>query len=446
MSGEAWDEADLALEQLRREYEALKSQSLTGTLVTSDRGFLDACARFQERAIKAARGVPSPLALAFARAAAREPATPGPIRTTVLYHPPKRSEYRTHVDKSKSLCGEPLRLLHTFLAQMHERGGCPREPFLSGPRASDHRRVDVSLTRHVRHQRCLDAARGLDENATRFSDAHSRVECFMLEKDESTIAVEVPVWIAEHERGPLAVDVPTSEHLSGHIDVLAIENGNVCVWDYKPKAARERFAAAQVLLYAYMLSVRTGLSLEHFRCGYFDDEECFEFVPSVDALARLTNDVRVARSRPEQGPTPAPSPPATDASRPARRAPLSPEQRQAQRVPDLAALGVQRPHPDMNDTETYSWHLFVHGNKAADVAQQRQMQESTVYNHLAKAIRCGVLPLEDVVDRAAGEAISEALRQLPEGEHSTKRVFEALNGQYGYGLIFCVQADMMRAQ
>jgi hypothetical protein len=73
----------------------------------------------------------------------------------------------------------------------------------------------------------------------------------------------------------------TCDPLTGHIDVLRLEeDGRLGVWDYKPHAAAERDACIQVFLYALMLSLRTGLPLSAFLCGYFDEKDAYLFRPT----------------------------------------------------------------------------------------------------------------------------------------------------------------------
>jgi hypothetical protein len=67
---------------------------------------------------------------------------------------------------------------------------------------------------------------------------------------------------------------------------LRIEDGNIWVWDYKPNAAKERYAATQVQFYSMMLSKRTGIPLEKFRCGYFDEDIAFAFRPQVNPILK----------------------------------------------------------------------------------------------------------------------------------------------------------------
>ena len=54
----------------------------------------------------------------------------------------------------------------------------------------------------------------------------------------------------------------------------------VGVWDFKPKARYELHAHVQVFLYSLMLSLRSGISLNRFVCGYFDDEDLYYYFPN----------------------------------------------------------------------------------------------------------------------------------------------------------------------
>jgi hypothetical protein len=126
------------------------------------------------------------------------------------------------------------------------------------------------------HEVCALAAQGLAWD--RYSTPHSNVQMYMLEHDSSTFAMEVPLW-AEQEELPALVELRKEGPMSGHIDALRLEGDHVWVWDFKPNAAKERYASTQILYYAIMLSLRSGLPLEHFRCGYFDNRDCFIFDP-----------------------------------------------------------------------------------------------------------------------------------------------------------------------
>ena len=103
---------------------------------------------------------------------------------------------------------------------------------------------------------------------------------FMLEHDNKTVAMEIPIWIGKQEITEYSNLFKSDEFLTGHIDLLRIENGKIWVWDYKPNAQKENYAATQVYFYALMLSKRTGIDLSNFMCGYFDSSFTYTFNPS----------------------------------------------------------------------------------------------------------------------------------------------------------------------
>lgn len=104
---------------------------------------------------------------------------------------------------------------------------------------------------------------------------------FMLENDANTIAMEIPLWLHEHELEEYEKIFSCKTPLTGHIDLVRIENGKIWIWDYKPNAHLEKYAATQTYFYAYMLSKRTGIPLSEFRCGYFDAVNTYVFDPNV---------------------------------------------------------------------------------------------------------------------------------------------------------------------
>jgi len=101
---------------------------------------------------------------------------------------------------------------------------------------------------------------------------HSIVEKFMLCCDRDTIAVEVPVWYWEKNFGGI----------SGHIDILQVKFGKIYILDFKPYASKENFdsVVSQLFHYARALSFRTNISLDNFKCGWFDWNDLYEFNPS----------------------------------------------------------------------------------------------------------------------------------------------------------------------
>lgn len=185
--------------------------------------------------------------------------------------------YRLHQHKAKQLASafpELQRYLDSVFTS------CPNDYFDVGPRSSKLRmKLPVELLQVTSHEVSALTKLGLIENETRFSSAHSKVQMFMLERDDSTIAMEVPLWVTPDEMDSNIMKI--DEPLTGHIDVLRIEDGKIWVWDYKPNASLEKFASTQVFMYAYMLSKRTGIPLESFRCGYFDSANAYIFKPNL---------------------------------------------------------------------------------------------------------------------------------------------------------------------
>jgi hypothetical protein len=111
-----------------------------------------------------------------------------------------------------------------------------------------------------------------------------KVQAFMLENDRNTIAMEVAIWLNPSELQCYDSVFGSDEPLTGHIDILRIEDGKVWIWDYKPNAHLEKYATTQTYFYALMLSNRTGIPLEKFRCGYYDKFYAFIFKPEVNKI------------------------------------------------------------------------------------------------------------------------------------------------------------------
>ncbi|MAG46967.1 hypothetical protein CL617_00035 [archaeon] len=192
--------------------------------------------------------------------------------------------YRVHDEKLKGLCNNGLSPLSTFLENMFTK--CPNEYFKGGPRSST---LKISLNgldlkQISGHQMSILTKHALDINKERFKQNHEKVQMFMLENDNDTIAMEVPVWLMKDEIDSFKNFFKSDQPLTGHIDLLKIENGKVWIWDYKPNAIDEQHAATQIFMYALMINKRTGIPLEDIRCGYFDAKYAFLFKPELKML------------------------------------------------------------------------------------------------------------------------------------------------------------------
>jgi hypothetical protein len=198
------------------------------------------------------------------------------IRSTTINH---RQTYnlRTHCEKLGKLSTD-FQSLVDFLDQMHD--ACPSTPFLTGPRASSiHAGPQPRYDDSTNHGRSKYTRAGLQQNAGRFQERHEQVQVHMLEHDDTTVAMEVPLWLEFDQAGVFQSIMSPGECLSGHVDVISIENNKIWIWDYKPNALKERWAHVQLSIYALMLSQRTQIPLDRIRCGYFDDERCLTFSP-----------------------------------------------------------------------------------------------------------------------------------------------------------------------
>jgi ATP-dependent DNA helicase RecQ len=97
-------------------------------------------------------------------------------------------------------------------------------------------------------------------------------------------------------------------------------------------------------------------------------------------------------------------------------------------------------------TASESANLFRLGFTVKQIAQQRSLQDSTIYGHLAQFLEQGTLELTDVVDLPPQEIkhIEEAILNLPEEQkNALKPVFEQFDGLYDYGLLRCVRAALL---
>ena len=165
--------------------------------------------------------------------------------------------------------------LKDFLIDMLEN--CPDHHFEKGPRSSVLKLNLNPKLENISHPVNHMARIGLESNY--YGNAHLNVQMFMLAYDQSTIAIEVPLWLEAHELKSFENLFNSDEPLSGHIDVLSFDGDNIWIWDYKPNAHREKYATTQTFFYALMLSKRTKIPLKNFRCGYFDDKNTYVFSP-----------------------------------------------------------------------------------------------------------------------------------------------------------------------
>ena len=194
-------------------------------------------------------------------------------------------QYRLHNQKLNNLAMNYPSLIW-YLNKVFEKR--PDDYFLKGPRSSalKFKLNELNMYQIIGHEINDLCNISLKVNKDRYKTGHSKVQVFMIENDDKTVAVEVPIWIEKNELNNFNGIFNSNEPLTGHIDILRVENNKIWVWDYKPKAFDERYAATQIFFYALMLSKRTNIPLNNFRCGYFDETYAFIFKPELKNLIK----------------------------------------------------------------------------------------------------------------------------------------------------------------
>lgn len=204
------------------------------------------------------------------------------IKYTEFKHP-WSYHYYVDVEKAHLLTPKPLQ---EYLLNMV--CNCPHDKFLSGPRSSALKKTSLAKTIEVPcNDVCRLAKEGLEWGLQ--GTAHGNVQLHMLKNDSKTIGVEIPLWLDENELKEYNLEFNESGAISGHIDIVRIEDDKIWIWDFKPKAHKEKYADMQVLMYAIILSHRTGLPLDDFRCGYFDENTSYVFKPEMNMIEPLRN-------------------------------------------------------------------------------------------------------------------------------------------------------------
>jgi hypothetical protein len=95
----------------------------------------------------------------------------------------------------------------------------------------------------------------------------------ILIKDKDSIAIEVPIWNELEGRV-----------LTGHIDLLQVQDDLVKVIDYKPEG-NFLYSLPQVAMYGYLLGSK--LHLKRIKCISFNKDEAWEYEPKI-----LISDIR----------------------------------------------------------------------------------------------------------------------------------------------------------
>jgi hypothetical protein len=197
--------------------------------------------------------------------------------------------FRIHKNKLDKLCSDKFKNLIDYLTVVQKN--CPSQYFLEGPRSSSLRFIVPADVTKIAHEVSALARMGLESDY--YDNAHMNVQMFMLSFDSKTLAIEIPLWLTNDELICFRELFKSELALSGHIDLIRLENDKIWVWDYKPNSRREKYAATQTYFYALMLSKRTAIDMSNFMCGYFDDQDVYVFDPSKINPENLLNTIKI---------------------------------------------------------------------------------------------------------------------------------------------------------
>lgn len=101
---------------------------------------------------------------------------------------------------------------------------------------------------------------------------------------------------------------------------------------------------------------------------------------------------------------------------------------------------------NLSDTINETLSMLEQGHDIDAIAQARGIKAATVYAHMAEAIEVGLLDARKVLPLTGDEyqEIVVALEMYDDDENGRlKPVFEALDGNYDYGVLRCVQAGFV---
>lgn len=101
----------------------------------------------------------------------------------------------------------------------------------------------------------------------KINPGHGPVLKYILIKDKDSLAIEVPIWKKTESRT-----------LTGHIDLIQIQDNVIKVIDYKPEGDF-MFSLPQVATYGLLL--KSVLKIENVKCISFDKYHAWEFDPRI---------------------------------------------------------------------------------------------------------------------------------------------------------------------
>ena len=89
----------------------------------------------------------------------------------------------------------------------------------------------------------------------------------ILIKDKNSVAIEVPIWNDDNNK-----------IITGHIDLIQVENNIIKVLDYKPEG-NFLVSLPQVAMYGFLM--KSILKIKNLKCVSFNKEKAWEYHPEI---------------------------------------------------------------------------------------------------------------------------------------------------------------------
>ena len=126
------------------------------------------------------------------------------------------------------------------------------------------------IEKHDKDSNLVSYARKVHDNfksALKKKPGHNPILKNILIKDENSIAIEVPIWKEVQ-----------NTCLTGHIDLIQLEDKTLKVVDYKPEG-NFLVSLPQVAMYGLLIKERFGIT--NLKCISFNKEEAWEYNPTI---------------------------------------------------------------------------------------------------------------------------------------------------------------------
>jgi hypothetical protein len=112
-----------------------------------------------------------------------------------------------------------------------------------------------------------DVFEAFKNSEIRKKPGHEPILKNILIRDKNSVAIEIPIWKKIR-----------NDYITGHIDLIQIENGFVKVIDYKPEG---NFLLSLPQVAMYGLFIKSLFNLHEVKCISFNRKEAWEYNPTI---------------------------------------------------------------------------------------------------------------------------------------------------------------------